>query len=86
MVLKEYTKNKGQLSFINIVGVFISIILIFVFLPVINDIMETTITNLPDNEYKALLSTLIWFVPIMLILGLFITIVSYANPPSRANY
>jgi hypothetical protein len=81
-IVKKHNSNEGQFTFVNILAMFVAIVVLLLFMPVLSNLIETTASNLGvANEYTPLVQTLLYIIPGALILGLIITIINYANPP-----
>lgn len=73
---------KGQISVINIIVLFIVLLLYMVFLPTIQDTIDTTVTDLESNPNDAtdLSVILLQLVPAFFLLSIILTAVYYAIP------
>lgn len=78
---------KGQMSLVNIIGLFLGLVVfLLVAVPILNPMIETTVTNLEatPNEYTPLIVTLLYLILFFFLLGIIITIFRYAvggQPP-----
>jgi uncharacterized protein YqhQ len=82
IVNKKHNANAGQLTWVSIIGVFVSFIVLLVLFPVLDDFVESTIVRLgAGSEYTPLISTLLRLVLVMLPIAMIISIINQANPP-----
>ena len=74
--------HRGQVTFVNLIAFFITLLIFLLLYPVISGIIETTILGLPVNEYTGITSTILRLIPVVIGLALMITVLNYANPPA----
>lgn len=79
---------KGQVSFVNLIMIFITCMLYFMLLPLLTTISDGTVAELEanPNEYTTLIVALIYLVPFFILLALVITAFNYAIPHREGPY
>ena len=77
---------KGQMTFVNLIAVFITLIIFFVMAPVLDTIIETTITALEQNpnEYTPLIAIACRLSIFIILLSIILTALNYAVPHREA--
>lgn len=78
---------KGQITFTNLLALFITLIVYFVLAPVVDTIIEATVTDLESdpNEYTSLIVMLMRLSLSIILLAIIITAINYASP-QREGY
>jgi hypothetical protein len=78
---------KGQISLVNLIMIFVTIIAYFILLPVLSAISDETVTTLQaaPNTYTSLIVTLIYILPFFILLAIVITIFNYAIPTQEGR-
>lgn len=79
---------KGQMTFVNIIGVFIGLVVYYSLLPVLNGFSESTIALLEASPgpYTTLIVSLIYLVPFVILMSIIMTAINYANPNREGMY
>lgn len=81
-VIKQYTTNKAQLTWVSIIIIFVSIVVMLIFFPILDTMIESTIVKLGvGNEYTPLIVTILRLILVILPIGMIISIINQANPP-----
>lgn len=80
-IVKNYSKNKGQVTFVNLLALFITIIIYLMLYPVIDTMVEGVVAGMSETEYTPLISTVLRIMPAIIGLAIMITALNYANPP-----
>jgi hypothetical protein len=78
--------KRGQVTFVNIIAFFITLIMFFVMYPIIDTMIEAVIAGMTETEYTPLISMALRLILFVIPLSLMITILNYANPPAGARY
>ena len=73
--MKEIKGKKGQITVISIITLFITLLVFSVFLPQINTVLDTLI-----GQVDATSGFLLALIPLMCILGIFMSLQSYSQP------
>lgn len=74
---------KGQITFTNLIGIMITILIYTtVAYPILEPLISDTVTDMQSdpNEYTAINVMLLQLVPFILLLGIIITALNYATP------
>jgi len=80
---KGMGENLGQITVLNLIMVLITLFLYFAFVPVIEPMIQDTITYLETNSsnpYTPIISVMLYMVPFMLLLVIVVTAFNYAIP------
>jgi hypothetical protein len=79
---------KGQITFVNLIGVFITLIVYYSLLPILNGFSETTIATLEASPgpYTTLVVSLIYLAPFTILMSIIMTAINYANPNREGLY
>lgn len=73
---------KGQITFINLIAIVVTIIVYAALLPVINTFIDTTVAELllSPNEYTTVLISMLYLVPFLLLLMIVLSGLNMAIP------
>lgn len=86
-IKKKRKSHRGQLTFVNIVAIFIAILTLLLLTPVMTNMIDTTIAMLVEgNEYTPLVKTLLYLIIPAMVIATLMTIINYANPPQGYGY
>ena len=79
--------KKGQITFTNLIAVFISFLLFFALLPVLQPIIDDSAASLDSTSaYGQATIALMYFTPFVIILALCLTALNYAIPRRESLY
>jgi len=81
-ILKKMGMNSAQITFSNLVALVMTLLVFFLFAPILDTFIEDTITDLEvaPNEYTPMISALMRISLFVLLLAILITAINQANP------
>jgi len=73
---------KGQVTFINLIAIAVTLIVYMAILPVINSFIDTTVSDLllSPNQYTTVLVAMLYLVPFLLLLMIILSGLNMAIP------
>jgi len=78
---------KGQVTFVNLIAVVITLIVYFMFIPILQPMIDSTAVylNSDPNSTTPILIVMLDFLPFILLLSIVLTAINYAVP-KREGY
>jgi len=73
--MKEMKGNKGQITVVSIITLFVTLLVFMVFLPQINTVLDTLI-----GQVDATSGFLLALIPLMVVLGIVMSLQAYSQP------
>lgn len=73
---------RGQITIINLIGLFIALVLYFALLPALNAIADQAVADISvtPNQFTSLTITLIYAIPFFILVAIVLTAMNYAIP------
>lgn len=88
-ISKAYEFNEGQVTFTNLLGIVITLIVFFVFaIPVLTPLISVAVSSVSEepNQFTGVMVTLLYAIPFVLLLAIIITALNYAIPVREGRY